>query len=118
MRLILIAAAVIPALFLLIQTYRSDRLEKEPLSMLLGLVLCGVIAVVLAGVAEQAGVWLLNRLFLSAGSSGLWSGGRKPFGIRLEPSLSLYYFLFFFAVVAVSEEGIKYLLLSLINRVF
>ena len=46
MRVILIAAAVIPALFLLIQTYRSDRLEKEPLSMLLGLVLVPLISLV------------------------------------------------------------------------
>ena len=113
MRLILIAAAVIPALFLLIQTYRSDRLEKEPLSMLLGLVLCGIIATELATLAERGGVWLLNRLFMSAGAAELWDKGRRAFGLRLEPSLGLYYFLFFFVVVAASEEGIKYLLLRL-----
>ena len=113
MHLVLIAAAVLPALFLLNQIYRSDRLEKEPVTMLLGLVLCGVIATELASLAEQGGVWLLNRLFLGAFSSGLQGGGWRGFGITWQPSLNLYYLLFFFVVVAVSEEGIKYLLLRL-----
>ena len=113
MHLVLIAAAVLPALFLLNQIYRSDRLEKEPVTMLLGLVLCGVIATELASLAEQGGVWLLNRLFLGAFSSGLQGGGWRGFGTTWQPSLNLYYLLFFFVVVAVSEEGIKYLLLRL-----
>ena len=74
MRLILIAAAVIPALFLLIQTYRSDRLEKEPLSMLLGLVLCGIIATELATLAEGAGVLCRKRMRQSSANRHLHMG--------------------------------------------
>ena len=113
MRVILIAAAVIPALFLLIQTYRSDRLEKEPLSMLLSLVLCGIIATELASLAERGGVWLLNQLFLDTGPGWSWNREWRALGISVHPSLSLYYVLFYFVVVAVTEEGIKVLLLRL-----
>ncbi len=41
MNLFLILAAVIPAVFLLVQVYRADRLEKEPVSLLLSLLLWG-----------------------------------------------------------------------------
>ena len=36
---ILIAAAVVPAVFLLIRVYRTDRLEPEPSGLLLSLIL-------------------------------------------------------------------------------
>ena len=45
---ILIAAAVIPAIALMIRIYRADRLEREPPGLLLGLVLRGVLATVIA----------------------------------------------------------------------
>ena len=115
MKLTLILAAVIPALLLLIQVYRADRLEKEPISMLLGLVLCGIIAAELASLSEQLGVYLLG-LYLQPAipQPGL---GASAFGI---PALvfsgseaQLYSILLFFVVVAVSEEGFKYLLLRL-----
>ena len=63
MNLILILAAVIPAVFLLVQVYRADRLEKEPLSLLISLVLWGVVATELAALSEQLGILLLQRLF-------------------------------------------------------
>ena len=39
---ILIAAAVVPAVFLLIRVYRADRLEPEPSGLLLSLILRGL----------------------------------------------------------------------------
>ena len=45
---ILIAAAVVPAVFLLIRVYRADRLEPEPSGLLLSLILRGVFATVIA----------------------------------------------------------------------
>ena len=36
---ILIAAAVLPAIFLLVHVYRADKLEKEPAPLLISLVL-------------------------------------------------------------------------------
>ena len=72
MRTELILAAVVPALLLLIQVYRADRLEKEPPSLLLSLVLWGVLATELASLAEQGGILLLERLIPETQSSG-WS---------------------------------------------
>ncbi len=109
---LLILAAVVPALVLLIQVFRADRLEKEPISMLLGLILWGVIAAELASLTERAGLWLLDRSFGVAAEPA-----QEPLAI---PALALsgsngltYYALMMFVVVAVSEEGFKYLLLRL-----
>ena len=55
---ILIAAAVIPAVALMIRIYRADRLEREPPGLLLGLLLRGVLATVLALLAERLGNFL------------------------------------------------------------
>ena len=88
---ILIAAAIIPAVVLLLYVYRADRLEKEPGSLLLSLVIQGVIATVLAMLTERLGMWLLPMVF--------------PEG-TLSYNAALY-----FVVVAVSEEGFKYFLL-------
>ena len=50
---ILIAAAVVAAVFLLIRVYRTDRLEPEPSGLLLSLILRGVFATVIAMVLEE-----------------------------------------------------------------
>lgn len=88
---VLIAAAVIPAVYLLIQIYKADRLEKEPPGLIFRLVLQGIFSTVLAMVTESVGELLLGA-------------------VLPEDSL-LYYFLFTFLVVGLSEEGFKYLLL-------
>ena len=52
---ILIAAAVLPAIFLLVHVYRADKLEKEPAPLLISLVLYGIAATFIALVLERAG---------------------------------------------------------------
>jgi RsiW-degrading membrane proteinase PrsW (M82 family) len=89
---VLIAAAVLPALVLLVYVYRRDKLDKEPPALLLSLVLLGVLATFCAMVTEELGGLLLS-------------------GFVSENSV-LYQFLFYFIVVAWSEEGFKYLLLK------
>ncbi len=89
---ILIATAVIPAVALMIRIYRADRLEREPPGLLLGLLLRGVLATVLALLAERLGNFLL-RLFVS------------DFPL-------LYRLLLCFVVVGGAEEGAKYFLLK------
>lgn len=89
---ILIVAALIPAIILLIWVYKADKLDKEPPLLLFSLVLYGIIATVLAMVAERVGSWLLD-LFLEEGSLA-------------------YQAIFYFVIVAFSEEGAKYLLLK------
>ena len=51
---ILIAAAVLPAIFLLVHVYRADKLEKEPAPLLISLVLYGIAATFIALVLERA----------------------------------------------------------------
>ncbi len=107
---ILIAAAVVPALLLLIQVYRADRLEREPLGLLLSLLFWGVVATELAALAEQGGVLLLERL-LRQGYAGSWSFDWQTSRVAPAQNSPLHDILLYFGVVAVSEEGIKYLLL-------
>ena len=88
---ILIAAAVVPAVFLLIRVYRTDRLEPEPSGLLLSLILRGVFATVIAMVLEELGSALLGSVYV-------------------ENSLP-YNIIMYFVIVAFSEEGAKYILL-------
>lgn len=88
---ILIAAAVVPAVFLLIRVYRADRLEPEPSGLLLSLILRGVFATVIAMVLEELGSALLGSVYA-------------------ENSLP-YNVIMYFVIVAFSEEGAKYILL-------
>jgi hypothetical protein len=60
----LIIAAVAPALFLLIKVYKEDKLEKEPLALLLRLVLAGVISTLL-GFALRTGRLMDTPAFFS-----------------------------------------------------
>ena len=90
--LILIVAAVVPALWLLARIYKADRLEKEPVGLILRLVLFGILSTVFASITEQLGDLALYYFF---------------------PEGSLAYdILMYFVVVAISEEGFKYLLLK------
>lgn len=88
---ILIAAAVIPAVILLIYINRVDRLDKESPRLLLSLVIRGVFATFGALVAERLGSYILDSLFPA--------------------DSTMYNVLLYFVVVACSEEGFKYLLL-------
>ena len=91
MKTFLIAAAVIPAVFLLIKVYRADRLEKEPIGLLLSLLFLGIISTSLAALTEQLGEGILYRF--------------------VEENTILYNIILYYVIVAVSEEGFKYLLL-------
>lgn len=89
---VLIAAAVLPALWLLFRIYQADKLEKEPIGLIVKLVGFGVLSTVLAVAIEQVGDIVLAYFF---------------------PEGSLIYdFLLYFIVVAFAEEGSKYLLLK------
>ena len=89
---ILIAAAVIPAIALLIYVYRQDKIEKEPLPLLISLVVYGIAATTIAKLLERAGMLLLDAV--------------------LEPGSLPSQLILFFVVVAYAEEGAKYALLK------
>ena len=89
--LILIAAAVIPALILLVYIYRHDRLEPEFPKLRRTLVLMGILSTFFAIVCETVGSAVLDQMYLSD---------------------TQYNLLMYFIVVACSEEGGKYILLN------
>lgn len=89
--IIYLAAALLPALFLMRYIYRKDKIEKEPKGMLVGLVFLGVAAAVVAVILEELGMNLLAR-FLEVGS----------------PAHTI---VMAFLVVAVVEEGAKFVFL-------
>lgn len=89
---ILIAAAIIPAVFLLVQINRADRLEKEPPKLIIKLVFWGAVSTFLASLTEEIGIYLLYAVF--------------------DENSLIFRILLYFGVVACSEEGFKYLFLK------
>jgi len=57
-----ILAAVIPAVILLRYVYRHDTVEKEPLGLLLSLLLMGVVAALASGILERIAQGVLGML--------------------------------------------------------
>ncbi len=89
--IIYLFAALLPALFLMRFIYRKDKIEKEPRGMLVGLVFLGGAAALVAVVLETIGSAVLSR-FLEEG----------------DPA---YTIVMAFFIVAVAEEGAKFLFL-------
>jgi RsiW-degrading membrane proteinase PrsW (M82 family) len=88
---ILIAAAVIPAVFLMVRVYRSDRLERESPWLLWRLVKAGIFSSLIAMVEER----IASRIL----------------GLFAEEGTVIYNVILYFVIVAVAEESSKYLLL-------
>ena len=87
---ILIAAAVIPALFLLIRVYQADRLDKESPYLLFDLFKAGIFSALIALVLERIGSFVLGAAVKDQ---------------------KIYDILLYFVVVALSEEGAKYFMM-------
>ena len=86
-----VAAAVIPAVFLMLYTYRMDKADKEPTGLLVKLVLCGCLAAVPAYILET----VMQDVILP----------RIPFH-----SYTAYYIVLA-AGIGLIEEGCKYFFL-------
>ena len=91
-RWILIASAVIPAIFLLVKVYRADKLEPESPALIWRLIIGGIIATFFALVSER----LFGALLSSA----------------VPTTSAAYNVILYFGVVAISEELSKYVLLK------
>ncbi len=89
---VLVAAAVIPAVFLMVKVYRSDRLEKESGPMLRRLVVAGILSSLLALFEE----WILMAVL----------------NLALEPNQAAYNIILYFIIVAGAEESSKYIFLK------
>ena len=68
-RYLLIAMAVIPAVFLMVYIYRHDRLDSESPQLLGSLVLLGIVSTLAASLLERVGEGLLSRLISDVGRS-------------------------------------------------
>lgn len=87
-----ILAAILPAALLLRYIYRHDTIEKEPAGMLASLLLLGIVAAIISGFLENLGEKLLM--------------------ILVEPGSPAYIITLAFLVVALVEEGTKFILLK------
>ena len=97
--IILIAAALIPPFYLLYRVYRLDRIEKEPLGLLVLLFFFGVVSTIPAIFIEMGLGNLLIRIFDN---------------IRLTDfTVNLYYIIDNLICVALVEEGLKFLFIRL-----
>ncbi len=92
--IILFILAVAPGIFLVYQIYRQDKVEKEPVGLLLLLVLSGVLLIIPVLIVENLGTLILNALV--------------PEGV-------LYSLLDAFVVIALVEEAGKFLILKKIS---
>lgn len=90
--IILIVAAVVPAILLLRFIYKSDRLEKEPKSLIWSLVKKGIISTFVAVMMERLGEGILNLFFKN--------------------ETVLYDLILYFVIVGFSEEVSKFVLLD------
>lgn len=91
MRLLLLAALV-PPFFLLWTIYKMDKIEREPLSLIVKLFLFGALMCFPAGIIESFGDSII-QVFLRQGSL-------------------FYHFVDAFLIVALAEEGVKYFILK------
>ena len=89
----LLAAALIPALVLMIFIWKQDKIERESPKLIVQLVALGALTVISAMILETVGELVLN--------------------IFLPQTSILYTFLFYFVFVAGSEELGKYVVMKL-----
>ncbi len=89
---LLVVAAVLPAAFLMIRVYHSDRLERESSRMIRSLIIAGIVSTLLAQIEERVGQTILN-LFV-------------PQNTRL------YNMILYYGIVAIAEESSKYLFMK------
>lgn len=92
---ILLAAAILPAIILMVYVYKKDTVEKEPPRLILRLFVLGMIAGPIAAVVEDLAFNFFEAIF--------------------EPGTLLLILEYFIGVAAV-EEGFKYLFLNTIRK--
>ncbi len=89
---LLIAAAVVPAIFLMVKVYRSDKLEHESSYMIWELIKAGVFSALIALVEERVLSVILD--------------------MTVPYESPLYNIILYFGIVAFAEESSKYLMMK------
>lgn len=107
---ILLAVALLPAIILCVYIYQKDRVEKEPLGLLLTLLLLGALCCYPASLLEQ---WIGGMI------DGIFGDTLKAIhhGYKVNAfSYYLYQFFSYFIGVALVEEGLKFFVLTYATR--
>lgn len=92
-KVIYILAAVLPAIILLRYIYKNDKVEKEPVGLLVSLLLMGIPSAIVSIVLESIGESILNK--------------------TVSNELTSYTLILAFIVVAMVEEGAKLFFLKI-----
>lgn len=105
--ILLICAALIPAVILACYVFKKDRAEKEPIKLLLILLVCGVISCFPAAFIEDFLFTGINSIFGVTSNNHVFPNGLTNV---------LYQFSTNFIGIALVEEGLKWLILFFITR--
>lgn len=111
MNLLLTASAVLPAIILCVYVFRKDRVEKEPLGLLLLLFFLGALSCFPAATVETVLLTVVDKLFKPFGYVN--SGGAL---VLSETMFYIYNFVKYFFVVALVEEAFKFLILYFVTK--
>lgn len=98
----LILAALLPALVLSVYIFRKDRVEKEPVSLLLKLLFMGALCCYPAAEAERIIIGVIDGIF-----------AHIPFS---EATYHIYMVCYYFVGVALVEEGLKWIVLYFVTK--
>ena len=108
--ILLICAALLPAIVLCIYVFKMDRADKEPIGLLLGLLALGAVSCLPAGILEELAFGVINIIF-------------SPFFFEEAGEIympdaiyTIYNGVTNFIGVALIEEGLKFLVLFLVTR--
>lgn len=106
---ILVVSALLPAIVLCTYVFIKDRVEKEPIGLLLKLLLFGVLSVVPVLIFSPIFSFVQEFVFYFLGVVETENGIQYSF----TPFLLAYHFVDAFIVVALLEEGFKLVMLLL-----
>lgn len=108
---LLVVMALLPAIVLCIYVFKQDRVEKEPIGLLLKLLFFGVISCFPAAYIEGVLGDIINSMYPTA-ASVIESG----VGTVIKSEFYNYLFVKYFFGVALVEEGVKLFILIYVTR--
>ena len=107
--ILLTVLALLPAAGLMFYIYKMDRVEKEPIGLLIGLFFIGVGSTIPAIILEMLMHSSLNALFFGSFTSGtpIFYNGSTQF---------IYYLIYSFVCVAMVEEACKWFFMFILTH--
>ena len=100
--ILLVIAGLVPAVVLCFYVFSKDKVEKEPLPLLLKLLLLGAISCLPAAYLETAIISVIDGIFKN---------------LTMTPILDrIYKAVYYFIGVALVEEGLKWLILYYVTK--